>query len=71
MGERIGSRGRRRGDRPGPTVERKCVALVSTAGDTSATVARDPDDGAIDAGVQVAAVVVVCEEGVKLGQEAA
>jgi hypothetical protein len=34
------------------------------------TIARDPDDRAIDAGVQVAAPLVVGEEGGQLGQQA-
>jgi len=43
---------------------------VGKAGDVGATVAYDPDDTAIEAGVQIAAGTVLGEEGVEVGQEA-
>jgi hypothetical protein len=48
------------------TVEVKCVAVVSTAGDPRPALAVEPDHHAVDAGVQIAAQPVVREEGVRL-----
>jgi hypothetical protein len=69
-GEGTGQRGQQEaaavhaGTIGGSIVERKHVALVRPPRDLRPAVARHPDDRPIDAGVQVAAVVVVGEEGV-------
>ena len=46
------------------------VALVHAPGHAGPAVAGDPDDCAIEAGVQVAPLAVVGEESVQLGQQA-
>jgi hypothetical protein len=49
------------------TVEVKYVAVIGTAGDPCSTLAIEPDDRPIDAGMQLAALAVVGEESVQLG----
>jgi hypothetical protein len=46
------------------------VVFVHTPGHPRPAVARHPDDPLIDAGVQLAALVMVGEEGVQVGQQA-
>jgi hypothetical protein len=46
------------------------VALVRPPHHHGLTLARDPHDGALDAGVQVAAVVVVGEESIEFSKQA-
>ena len=45
------------------------VGLVDSLGHPGPAVAHDPHDGAIDAGVQLAALAVVGEERVQLGRQ--
>jgi hypothetical protein len=53
----------------GSTCDVKCAAFVSTAGDPRAALAVEPDHRPLDAGLQLAALAVVQEEGVQLGQQ--